>query len=349
VFLNWALGLRALGCDVVWLEVVEPGANPRTTRQRAARLEQQLAQFGLDRPVVLVAEDLDACRGRFAFEEAEEIDLLLNLRYRLPDAVMQRFRRTALVDIDPGLTQFWMKYGWLEVPHHDVYFTTGEGVVTSDRVPDVGIAWEPSRPCVALESWAVSAPDPESRFTTVTHWDDVDEWIELDGRPVANSKRAGFLPYLELPRLLDEPIELATRLGDDAVERRRLGVLGWRVVDPFVVAGTLEGYRRYISGSLAEFSCTKPAYRLLASTWISDRTICYLASGRAAVVEHTGKSSELPDDHGLFRFRDLDEAAIALRKVRADPEAHGVAARALAEELFDARKVVGRVLERALV
>jgi hypothetical protein len=348
VFLNWALGLRALGCDVVWLEVVEPGISPRTARRRAAHLEDQLSRFGLERRVVLVNEEAASRRGRFAFDDAEDCDLLLNLRYRLPAATMRRFRRTALVDIDPGLTQFWMKRGWLDVPPHDAYFTTGEGVATSDRIPDVGIAWRPTRPCVALEQWPASPVDPHAKFTTVTHWDDREEWIELDGRPVANSKRAGFLRYLRLPRLIGEPIELATQLGDDATERRRLTALGWKVVDAFEVAGTPEDYRSYIGSSVAEFSCTKPAYRMLGSSWISDRTVCYLASGRAAVVQHTGDSRELPDNDGLFRFRDRDEAAVALQKVRADPEGQGLAGRALAEELFDATKVVGDLLTRAL-
>jgi len=348
VFLNWALGLRSLGCGVVWLEVVGPNAHPSTTRKRAARLERELARFGVEQRVVLVGGSGAARRGRFAIDEATEADLLLNLRYELPDALLQRFRRTALVDIDPGLTQFWIKHQWLRVPAHDVYFTTGEGVANSELVPDVGIDWQLTRPCVSLEHWPTSSPDPDARFTTVTHWDDVDEWIELEGEPVANSKRAGFLPYLDLPRILDEPLELATRLGGDAVERRRLASLGWRIADPLMVAGTLDEYQRYLRASLAEFSCAKPAYRLLGSTWISDRTVCYLASGRAAVVEHTGASRELPDDHGLFRFRNPEEAEIALRKVRADPAAQGEAARALAEEHFDAPAVVGRVLERAL-
>jgi hypothetical protein len=349
VFLNWALGLQALGCDVVWLEVVASSTSPRTTRQRAARLEEQLAQVGLDPRVVLVDEESASCRGRYNLDEAADADLLLNLRYRLPTAVMRRFRRTALVDIDPGLTQFWMKHGWLEVPPHDLYFTTGEGVSTSDRIPDVGVEWEQSRPCVALEQWPVTPVDPHGRFTTVTHWDARGEWIYLGDRLVGNSKRLGFRPYLDLPRMVEEPLELATRVGDDVVERRRLETRGWCITDPFQVAGTLDDYRRYVQNSLAEFSCTKPAYRLLRSAWVSDRTLCYLASGRAAVVQYTGESRDLPDAHGLFRFRDLDEAAIAVRKVRADPEAHGEAARALAEELFDARKVASDVLTRALV
>jgi hypothetical protein len=86
----------------------------------------------------------------------------------------------------------------------------------------------------------------------------------------------------------------------------------------------------------------------LANAWISDRTLCYLASGKPAVVQHTGPSRFLPDADGLFRFRSLDEAAQALAAVEADYERHCRSARALAEQCFDGPRVVGRVLERAL-
>ncbi len=81
---------------------------------------------------------------------------------------------------------------------------------------------------------------------------------------------------------------------------------------------------------------------------MSDRTLCYLASGKPAVVQHTGASRILPDAEGLLRFRSIDEAAKALAAAEADYERHGRAARALVEEHFDARRVVASVLERAL-
>jgi hypothetical protein len=56
----------------------------------------------------------------------------------------------------------------------------------------------------------------------------------------------------------------------------------------------------------------------------------------------------LPDSEGLFRFRNLEEAARALSAVESDYERHCRLARELAEEHFDAQKVVGRLLERAL-
>jgi len=33
--------------------------------------------------------------------------------------------------------------------------------------------------------------------------------------------------------------------------------------------------------------------------WVSDRTLCYLASGKPVVVQHTGPSSYLPHGEGM--------------------------------------------------
>ncbi len=45
---------------------------------------------------------------------------------------------------------------------------------------------------------------------------------------------------------------------------------------------------------------------------LSDRSLCYLASGKPVVVQHTGQSKILPDMEGLFRFHTVKEAAQAL-------------------------------------
>jgi hypothetical protein len=86
----------------------------------------------------------------------------------------------------------------------------------------------------------------------------------------------------------------------------------------------------------------------LQNAWISDRTICYLASGKPAIVQHTGPSRFLPDAEGLFRFRNLNEAVRVISLVEADYDRQCRAARALAEAYFDAEKVIRRFLERAM-
>ena len=56
----------------------------------------------------------------------------------------------------------------------------------------------------------------------------------------------------------------------------------------------------------------------------------------------------LPDSAGLFRFHDVEEAACYLEDATADYERQCRLARALAEEYFDAKKVIRRVMEKAL-
>src|SRR5439155_1723309 len=88
------------------------------------------------------------------------------------------------------------------------------------------------------------------------------------------------------PGLLQPPVTLeqAIWLGRHYEEwRARLETLGWKIRDAWDVSATPEQYRSYIQRSRGEFSCAKPAYVKLATGWVSDRTACYLASGKPAV------------------------------------------------------------------
>ena len=122
---------------------------------------------------------------------------------------------------------------------------------------------------------------------------------------------------------------------------------GWRVLDSTVAFRTPETYQRYIQRSRGELGCAKPACVLLGHAWVSDRTVCYLASGKPAVVQDTGPSSYLPGC-GLLRFSTVDEAAAALDEVAAHYERHCRAAREIAEASFSATGVVTRLLGQAL-
>lgn len=352
IFLNWALGLRALGCQVIWLKGVSPTTPVHKVQSSVAILKSHLERYGLAECVALCSwtrEPLPQGAGEDCLDlEPAEVDLLLNVgHYGIPQEIVGRFRRSALVDIDPGLLQIWMSRVGLRVARHDVYFTTGETVgQPGAHFPDVGLKWEYTPPCVALDWWPPYAAAGDAAFTTVSHW--WGEWMEEAGEFYPNDKRSGFLPFLDLPRRMTQPLELALGLGEDQNVRVMLLGRGWRVRDAYAVASTPWGYQRYIQHSLGEFSCVKPSCVRLQNAWISDRTLCYLASGKPAVVQHTGPSRFLPDSAGLFRFRDIEEAARCLDMVMADYERQSRLARSLVEEHFDTRKVVKRVLERAL-
>ena len=80
------------------------------------------------------------------------------------------------------------------------------------------------------------------------------------------------------------------------------------------------------------------------SGWFSDRTAAYLAAGKPVIVQDTGFSEDLPCGEGLFAFRTIDEAAAALDEIGRDYRRHCLAARRIAEEYLDARRVLTRIL-----
>jgi hypothetical protein len=79
--------------------------------------------------------------------------------------------------------------------------------------------------------------------------------------------------------------------------------------------------------------------------WISDRTVCYLASGKPAVVQGTEPLHLDCSGGGLHPFTTEEDAASALNRVMSNYPEEQRAARRLAEEHFDAKKVTGRVIE----
>ena len=143
-------------------------------------------------------------------------------------------------------------------------------------------------------------------------------------------------------------VQLAANIHPEETEDRRLLTSeGWHLADPALVTGTPEAFRRYVQQSRGEFGCAKPSYVRTRPGWVSDRTVCYLASGRPCVVETTGVEDHLPSSAGLRFFGTLDEAAECLRAVERDYAAAARAARELAEEVFAARAVLPTILKAA--
>ena len=364
VYMQYVQGLRRLGCDVYWLEQVQRGKHRDSGA--LATFRERMACFGMAQRALLytrgdgardAADDapiewLDGCEpaARDVFRRA---DLLLNFHYGIDPRILGEARRSALVDIDPGLTQIWMSSGQIRVPAHDVYFTIGETVGTAAApFPDCGLAWRHIRPPVCLELWPyVHDPTCES-FTTVAGWWS-GKWVKVrdNGKEVCidNNKRVAFLDFAELPALTAQPLELALHLAEgDGADRRVLEHRRWRVRHAREVASTPQQYQSYIQGSRGEWSCAKPFFVKLQNAWVSDRTVCYLASGKPAVVQHTGPSAYLPHGEGMFRFKTVDEAAASLDAINTAYEHHCRAAREIAVQYFDAKRVLAGLLHEAL-
>jgi hypothetical protein len=373
VYAQYAQGLLRLGCEVVWLERI-PEKLPEGA---AATFFDRMERYGLGGSAYLYRDEAEVPEAI-----ARRADLLLNFDQRIDPALLARFRRTALVDIDPGLLQFWMATGQLEIAPHDVHFTIGETVGTpAARFPDGGRDWVYTPPPVCLEAWPYSYDPGCEAFTTVSTWwggNGKGEWV-TDGDTLLfeNNKRVSFLRFVELPLVTPQPLELALALGEgnleeggdrpssdgpgrgrrlpestdyvsDENDRRALERHGWRLRDAQDVARSPQLYADYIRASRGEFSCVKPSCVRFENAWVSDRTLCYLASGKPVVVQDTGPSSFLPAGEGMFRFSSLEEAAEALAHVNDDYERQCRAAREIAEAHFDSKRVLAKILDTAL-
>jgi hypothetical protein len=106
----------------------------------------------------------------------------------------------------------------------------------------------------------------------------------------------------------------------------------------------IDAYRDYVRSSAGEFSVAKEQNIVLRSGWFSDRTACYLAAGRPAIVQDTGFGRFIPTGEGLFAFQTPDDAVAAFEAVCSDYPRHARAAREIAAEYLRAETVLGRLL-----
>jgi len=110
---------------------------------------------------------------------------------------------------------------------------------------------------------------------------------------------------------------------------------------------TLWEYRDFIYHSKAEFGVAKHTYVSTHSGWFSDRTECYLASSRPALVQDTGWTAHLPSGDGLLSFSSFDEALAGIDRINSDYDRHARRALEVAREHFDADRVLPRLLQVA--
>jgi hypothetical protein len=254
-----------------------------------------------------------------------------------------------LVDTDPAFTQV----RHLTDPAarslaeaHTAFFSFGENIARRGRseVPVDGFAWQPTRQPVVLEAWPMTPGPATGLFTTVMQWDSYPARTYRGRR--YGMKADSFGPYLDLPARAGAVFELA--LGSASAPRDLLREKGWQLRDPLAVTRDPWTYQRYLTGSKAEFGVAKHGYVASRSGWFSERSACYLASGRPVLVQDTGFTDWLPSGAGVLAFGTPEEAAAGVEEVGRRYDFHCRAARNLAEEFFDARKVLPSLLERAL-
>jgi hypothetical protein len=360
LYLNWLRGLGGLGHDVWYVEddtawPYDPQQNAVTDRPDYAirHVAASCARVGLadrwayrlvaDRPVTagLAPAALDALY--------RECDALLNIG----GAVELREEHLAAplrvyVQTDPVTSELQLAagdaYTRQEFAKHHVLATYGENYGAPDcGVPLAGARYVTTRQPIDLALWP-AAPDPDARhFTTIGNYRQHGKDVVLGGETYRWSKHGEWEKFLDLPRRTRQSFEVA--LKTDEVDRARLQAHGWRVVSPLPFSLDVFGaYPGWIRRSRGEFTVAKDQNVRLRSGWFSERDACYVASGKPVVAQDTGFGAALPLGKGLFAVSTVEEAAAAVEAINADYPAHAAAARALAEEHFEATAVAGRLL-----
>jgi hypothetical protein len=349
--LQYVLGLRRLGCDVILVEQWEPPPGASLTRTASASYFREIAAaFELEeRAALLRAETEDTVGLGFSSlrKACREADVLINVSGILTDEVLMSDIPTRVyLDLDPAFNQLWQASGIdMRFGGHTHFVTVGQAIGTAGSdVPTCGLEWIPTVPPVVLEQWP-PAEDDGGAVTMIGNWRG---YGSIEYRGVEYGQKVHSMRmFMSLPRLTDTAFELALAIHPE--ERRDLEALaenGWRLVDPLDVAGTPVRYRDFIRRSRAELGIAKSGYVASRSAWFSDRSACYLASGRPVLAQETGFSNFLPTGEGLLAFADLDEAVAGLEELGRDYRRHARRARELAVETFDSDKVLTRLLER---
>jgi len=311
--LQYVLGLRALGHDVKLVEPVE-----RIEPRSEAYFREVVERFGLGDDAALLVSGTTETAGvgyeRLA-RAAEGADLLLNVSGMLRDErLVAGPRLRAYLDLDPAFNQLWHVVEGIDVglDRHERFVTVGLALGEPQcPLPTCGREWIKTLPPVVLADWPAAVdPPPTAAFTTVANWRG---YGSIDWNGVRYGQKAHSLRLLlELPQRTPERLALALAIHpDETADLEALDRHGWELVDPVEAAGTPDRYRDFVRGSKGELGVAKSGYVASRCGWFSDRTACYLASGRPAVVQDTGFERWLPTGAGLHTFTDVEGARAA--------------------------------------
>jgi hypothetical protein len=282
---------------------------------------------------------------------ARDADVLINISGILADVdLMASVPVRVYIDLDPAFNQLWHAAGIdMRFGGHTHFVTVGQAIGSPEcPVPTCGLEWIGTVPPVVLEHWPVvqdGAGAGAGAFTTVGNWRGYGS-VEHEGRHYGQ-KAHSMRELMSLPTRTDAVLRLALDVHPgEKPDLEALDRNGWQLLDPAVVAADPDSYRTFVGGSLAEFGVAKSGYVLSRCGWFSDRSACYLASGRPVLAQDTAFPRYLPTGEGLLAFTGEDDAIAGIEEIRSGYDRHAAAARALAEEHLDSDVVLTRLLDR---
>ena len=356
--LQYLLGFRALGHEVYYLEdcgrsswvyIWEKEEWTHELDYPAAYVNACLERFGLgDRWIyrdnyrslgIALTAFLDICSSADLLVMRAVPFWTWRKEYEGP-------RRRVFIDVDPGFTQITLSNGdkgWLDgLSKAERRFTYAQRIGAADcPIPPIGGPWLKTVPPVYLPEWPAARSDA-THFTSVVRWQGFRE-VQYNG--VSYGQRDKEFPaFLELPKLTSQKFRIA-QMG---IKPEVLSTHGWEAVHGEIISKTPASYHEFIQNSRAEFSVPKNGYVKMRGGWFSDRSVCYLASGRPVLIEDTGLRDWLPVGQGLLTFNDMNEALAGIEQINSDYPRHRRAARELAEQVFATEKVLPPFLEAAM-
>lgn len=361
-YIQYALGFRALGHDVWYLEdtgtwaydpvKMEPSAD---CSHNTAYLGRVMEKFGMgDRWIYRNGAD-ETYHGVTNPAEAQKIIASADVLANVSGACWLRPETAAIplklfLDGDPMFTQIGLandpdsEYA-KRVASHERHFSFGLNIGQKDcEVPTAGLHWRPTVQPIALDYWNPASPAPTMPHIADGAWTTVMNWASYAPKDFQGKKYGQkdieFERFLDLPQISDEKFVLA--MGQGVGNKRPTEMLeskGWQIIEPDTYLPDYTTYHEFLSRSKGEWSIAKNGYVTSRSGWFSCRSACYLAAGKPVVVQDTGWSDHLPSGDGAIAFHTPEEAAKALDLINKNYNHHSVAARAYAETHFDAARV----------
>jgi hypothetical protein len=366
---HYLVGLRRLGFDVWYVEdsdrsVYDPiHQNPTMECSgNLALLAQFMSLIGLKDRWVFRAPGTTDCFGAMDWTGLKslygEVEAAINLcGCQEPRQEHLDIGCRIYLETDPVENQVAVALGHKELidrlDAYNFHFTYGENFGSPDcLVPLARYEWRTTRPPVIIDLWSEARlPPPGAALTTIAklnHKSTDIGWkgygskdVRWNGSVWRWSKNYELLKYIHVPLRSKLPVEIST----GALSRESCQILqsnAWRIRDAALLNDPL-AYREYIQTSLGEFTVAKEQYVAPRTGWFSDRSVCYLAARRPVIMQDTGFSKRIPVGAGLFAFSSYTEVEAAIDAIARNYALHSTAALEVAQEYFDADKVIRRM------
>jgi hypothetical protein len=357
-FLQYVLGFRELGYEPILIDRLTAemttdavGRPSPAARGAAIAWFEEMVEFaGLGDSHSLLLDDGETIglSRPDLIRSIKAAPCLIDVMGFLADSeLLAASGKLVFLDVDPGFPQLWHELGQADLfSDHHRHVTVGANLGQPGcEVPSCGVEWIGIRPPVDLERWN-AMPDCSRAFCSIGSWRGPYDPIEQGGRTLGLRVHE-FRRFVGLPGKVDA--EFALALDIDPADRRDAELLadnGWRLEDPRALAGSPADYQDFIRSAGAEIAIAKNIYVATNSGWFSDRSACFLASGRPVLCQDTGLAGSLPVDEGLVAFATMEEAVDGAGCILGDWRRHSRAARDVAEAFFDSRKVLDGLLAK---